>query len=421
MKLLQEFGRELAFLLRQRATVALLIFVAACATFTVWSGLREIGQQHQIIDHLVSEDRIDRQATLAAQADYGSAAYYSFHLTYDAPSDGAFLAFGQRDDHSWKHRIRMLALEGQIYESDAGNPALAINGTFDYLFLASVLLPLFVIVLLYDLFAAEQSAGRFFLLAATTGSDRRLWRTRAFTRASLLGLSILLPMWIGAAVAGTGPKTILLVSLVVAGHLLFWSVLAYWFASRNSSGPVIATQLLGLWVVLALLVPFLGGVAVTAFVAAPENSEIVLGQRERVNGAWDLPKEATMNAFVARYPEWREQSEITAPFEWKWYYAFQEVGDQSVEALSIARRESMAARHAAAGYLALLSPPLLTQRLLARLAETDVIAALRYEGAIREFHAALRAFYYPLLFNDLPFDPDTLAELPVFTEPETGS
>ncbi|MEM8768238.1 MAG: DUF3526 domain-containing protein [Pseudomonadota bacterium] len=421
MTLSQELHRELIFLLKQRAVLALLVFVAACASFTVWSGLEEIDQQRATIDHLLSEDRIDREAVLEGQSDYGGAAYYSFHLTYDAPSDGAFLAFGQRDDHSWKHRIRMLALEGQIYESDAGNPALAINGTFDYLFLASVLLPLFVIVLLYDLFAAEHPAGRFFRLAAPTGNDERLWRLRAFVRSSLLALAILLPMWLGAGVAGTGLSTVLLVSLVVLGHLLFWSVIAYWFAKRNSNGPVIATQLLGLWVVLALLLPFLGGVAVTTLVAAPENSEIVLGQREAVNDAWDLPKETTMNAFVERYPEWGEQAEITAPFEWKWYYAFQEVGDQSVESLSTARRESMAARHTATGYLALLSPPLLTQRLLARIAETDVIAALHYEEEIRAFHATLRAFYYPLMFGDAPYSLETLQQLPDFVDPTAGS
>ena len=415
MTLPQTIHRELAFLLSQRSTLLLLAFVTCCAAFTVWSGLREIDQQRQAIDQLRAEDRIERESAIANQSDYGEAAYYSFHLTYHPPSDSAFLAFGQRDDHTWKHRIRMLALEGQIYESDTGNPALAISGTFDYLFLTSVLLPLFAIVLLYDLFASEHAAGRYHLLAATSGDDRRLWRMRALVRATLLALAVLVPMWFGSLAADTGVETVLLISLVVIGHLIFWSVLAYWCASRTNSGPVIATQLLGFWVVLALLVPFVGGGAITTLVAAPESSEIVLGQREVVNGAWDLPKDQTMHAFVDRHPEWRGKTEIRAPFEWKWYYAFQQVGDESVEELSLARRQSMATRHEVAGYLALLSPPLLTQHLLGRITETDIIAALRYDQAVRDFHVNLRNFYYPLLFNDTPFDLETLAEVPAYT------
>ena len=34
-----------------------------------------------------------------------------------------------------KHRIRALALEGQIYERDTGNPVLALTGRFDFAFL----------------------------------------------------------------------------------------------------------------------------------------------------------------------------------------------------------------------------------------------------------------------------------------------
>lgn len=38
---------------------------------------------------------------------------------------------GQRDVQPWKHRIRLLALESQIYERDVGNPSIALVGRFD--------------------------------------------------------------------------------------------------------------------------------------------------------------------------------------------------------------------------------------------------------------------------------------------------
>ena len=137
---------ELRFMLRDKAvwvwvSVALIFSVAA-----VTLGLSEINQQRAEITELKQLDQIEREITLADQSDWGSAAYYTFHITYHAPSDFAFAAIGQRDVAPWKHRIRMLALEGQIYETDANNPDFALIGRFDFAFIASLIAPLLSLI-----------------------------------------------------------------------------------------------------------------------------------------------------------------------------------------------------------------------------------------------------------------------------------
>ena len=77
----------------------------------------------------------------------------------------------------WKHRIRMLALEGG-YESDTDNPELAFLGRFDFAFVTSVLLPLFIILLLYGLKAKEREARRFDLLNVTARNSHAIWSSR---------------------------------------------------------------------------------------------------------------------------------------------------------------------------------------------------------------------------------------------------
>jgi ABC-2 type transport system permease protein len=37
---------------------------------------------------------------------------------------------------------------------------------------------------------------------------------------------------------------------------------------------------------------------------------------------------------------------------------------------------------------------------------------IAYEDAVRAYHAELRAFHYPLLFRDPPYDPAVFAKLP---------
>ena len=80
-----------------------------------------------------------------------------------------------------------------------------------------------------------------------------------------------------------------------------------------------------------------------------------------------------------------------------------------------AYQQTAEARYRAAGNVALLSPATLLQRTLTRWANTDAKAAWAYEQQVRDFHARLRHFYYPLLFNDVNYDDAALQARPTST------
>lgn len=414
MSFARSISREFRFLLRQPVALGLIAVAAMLSAFAVWSGLAETAQQTATIERLLAADAEDRSAALATASDYGGAAYYSFHLTHNPPSDLAFAALGQRDVFPWKHRVRMLALEGQIYETDAANAELAQAGRFDFALVVGVLAPLFLIMLLHDQRASERAAGRHDLLVATAGGGGQPWRARAAVRVGLLGVALLAPLLIGAAIAGAGLWSTFLVCLIVLGLVLFWAIICLWASARPFTGPAIASGLLAFWMLTTFVTPAISDAAIESAIPAPAGGAIVLAQREAVNDAWDLPKEATMKPFLAEHPQWTDHAAIERPFEWKWYYAFQQVGDQTVAGLSNQRRDAIAARDRAAGWAALLSPSALAQRGLTRLAQTDVRAALAYQESVRDFHASLRAFYYPLLFKEAPYDHAMLANLPAY-------
>ncbi|ADM10779.1 hypothetical protein PB2503_00040 [Parvularcula bermudensis HTCC2503] len=401
-------------MLRDRSVIVWLLIVLFLSSFAVWSGLSEVAEQRATIDELIEMDREGRTAQLAKQEDWGGAAYYGFYLTYDPPSDFAFAAMGQRDAAPWKHRVRMLALEGQIYESDVGNPVLALVGRFDFAFLVAVVVPLILIVMLYDLQATERSVGRYELLTATAGSDGSLWRLRSLLRAAALILCLLIPLLIGGLVDGTSPGRLFLAVAVVIGSVGVWWAVCLWFAARQQPAPVILASLLGVWALLVIVFPAAGKILIEQSIQVPTGGEIIMTQREAVNDAWDLPKEATMTAFLERHPEWADFAAVERAFEWKWYFAFQQVGDQKAEALSEAYRNGRAARDRMAGRLALFSPPALVERRFQRIAGTDAGAMLDYEDRVRAFHADLRAFFYPKLFREEPFDYEALDDLPTY-------
>jgi ABC-2 type transport system permease protein len=414
MSLARAVRREAAFMARDRAVLAWLLVVLGLSVLAVWAGLAEVKQQQATITRLVEADRSDRLAVLAAQTDWGGAAYSAYHFTFDPPSDFAFAALGRRDDLPWKHRVGMLALEGQVHERDAGHPVFALVGRFDFAFFAAFVLPLVLVVVLHDLRASERVAGRHDLLVATAGRAAGLLALRAGLRAGAVFVCAALPLLAAGALSAAPWPALWAASALVLGHTLFWALVCLGLAAWRQPAEVLLAALIAVWMLLGVVVPASGRLLIDRLVPLPSGANIIMTQREAVNDAWDLPKQATMQAFVERHPQWAAQASVERPFEWKWYYAFQQVGDQQTEALAQAYRAGRLQRDRLAGRLALLAPPVLLERALQRLAATDLPAALAYEGRLRAFHAELRAFHYPKLFLDQPFEPAVLAALPQF-------
>ncbi|KNZ33544.1 MAG: hypothetical protein AD742_05050 [Methylibium sp. NZG] len=406
--------REAALVARDRSVWAWWLAVLFMSVLAVSAGLSEVSQQKATIARLAEADRADRMAVLKLQKDWGGAAYNSFHLTFDPPSGFAFAALGRRDDTAWKHRVRMLALAGQIHERDAGHPVLALVGRFDFAFFAAFVLPLVLIVLLHDLRSAERVAGRHDLLVATAGRGSWVWHVRAGLRAGGVFVCAALPLLVAAAVSGTAAPTLLAACALLLTYMFFWTLVCAALAAWQRAGEVILASLMALWIFLGVIVPAAGRLAIDRNVPLPSGADILMTQREAVNSAWDLPKATTMSAFAERHPQWAAFTAIERPFEWKWYFAFQQVGDQTDHALSAAHTEGRFERDRLAGRLAFVAPPVLLERSLQALARTDVRSLLAYESRVRSFHASLREFYYPKLFREEGFDHAAFDLMPTF-------
>jgi len=416
--LITQLSREWGFLLRQKYLVVLLLCSFVLSAFAIYSGLSEVNAQQQTIERLKVADQSDRAKVQNKQTDPGMLAYYSFHLTYSQPSNLAFAALGERDIFPWKHRINLLALEGQIYESDAQNAELAQAGKIDFVFVISALAPLVIILLFHDLFANERTSGRHDLLVTTAKSYFALWGARITVRFIAVMVCLMLPFLVGAFIAGATALDIVYVSLLCIAYLGFWTALSVWWGKKASSAPRVASSLIGVWVLFAFIIPILGDLAINKSVYSPKGGDIMLTQREAVNDAWDLPKSATMEPFIELYPALAPYTRMSSEFEWKWYYAFQQMGDVKAAKLSKAYRDAAEKKYDLAGVVSWFSPPLLLQRSLTRAADTDSIAAYAYEQKIRDYHQQLREFYYPWLFYKGDPTKTALENMPRFDTPK---
>lgn len=407
---------ETRLLLRSRMAAIALVLLAVLGTAAVVAGMAEIARQRTAIDAIAAAQAEDIGAIAAyvdRDKDAGSAAYYSFHPTWDAPAPLAFAAIGMRDVAPYILRVRALGLEAQIYDGDTFNPELALPGRFDFAFVLVFLAPLFAIALFHDLKSGEREAGRARMLDAMPGAGR-LWLRRGLVRFALLLLALAAPFVVGAIVSGAAFGATLLIVAVAAAYLLFWIGLAGLIARLGHGSTANAATLAGLWLVLVLVIPTLANVVINRAVPVDEGAKIALAQRENVHHAWEIPREETMRRFYANNPTWAGSPPLPVGFHYKWYFAFHQNGDDSVAARVKAYRAGLERRAATADALGWVLPSVGVQALLTRLADTDLAAQLAYQDRVRAYHRQLRRFYYGYLFRDRPFAKADFAKAPRF-------
>jgi ABC-2 type transport system permease protein len=407
--------REVLFAMRSRTVVAALLALAALAGVGVALGLHDVARQEAAIARMIALQEEDAAAVkVFAADDAGSAAYYRFHATWDAPSALAFAALGQRDVSPIMLRVRALAIEGQIYENEAGNPELSLPGRFDFAFVLIYVAPLILIALLHDAWSSEREARRWSSLQAMPRAGWGVWGARITARAGLVLLVLLAPFLIGAALRGAGVGETAQFAVLIAALVAFWALVCVVIARAGARSAVNATTLAALWFVVTLIAPAGANLAINAATPIPSGAALARENREAVHDAWDLDRNATLARFYQSHPEWATSGGIDRPFHWKWYFAFQQLGDEQVAAASRAYRNGVETREARAALVSWALPPIAIQRAQHRLARTDVTAQLAYQDRVRAFHERLRRFYYPYLFNNKPFDAAAFGAAPRF-------
>jgi ABC-2 type transport system permease protein len=110
-----------------------------------------------------------------------------------------------------------------------------------------------------------------------------------------------------------------------------------------------------------------------------------------------------MQAFFKVHPEWKDTKPVEGGFHWKWYYAFQHLGDLAAAPQAKAYRAGLEQRDGWTARTGVFLPAVAVQTLLHRWANTDLRAGLAYQDRIRAYHERLRRFYYPYLFDEVPF------------------
>ncbi|SPL70025.1 ABC transporter permease [Acinetobacter stercoris] len=400
---------ELKLIFRSRLSLVTLVFLFCISTLSIGLGIKELHKQQHTIESL--EPLHEQDVALLAErfkkekngGEAGDAAYYTFFYTWDAPPAEAFAALGLRDVAPYVLRIRALGLQAQLYEGESFNPELTLPGRFDFAFVLIYLSPLFIIALLHDLISSEKQSGRLRLLGSLPRFGARSWTLKAALRYLLVFFALVTPLIIGAIYLSVSLSTLLGFIAITLLYMAFWFGLSLWIISRGWHSVTNATTLVSLWVMLTLILPTLSNLVITRKVPVAQGVDLMLTQRQTIHSAWEIPREITMQQFFIHHPEWKDTAPLPPTFHWKWYFAFHQLGDESVERDFQAYRQGLLKRQQWTNRLGWFLPGVSAQTTLHRFANTDLLSQLDYQDQIIKYHQSIRNFYYHYLFNETPF------------------
>ncbi|TGE27503.1 ABC transporter permease [Hymenobacter metallicola] len=402
-----------------KGLVLLCGLLLATGLYGIYYGTTEIERQRQhlaTLPELTRRNIAELKEKFPGPADAGDIGYYHSTFAVHHPDSWAALSLGLRDVNPTYVKLRLLGLQNQLYAADNTNPMKTLSGNFDLAFVLVYLFPLLIIALSFNLLSGEREEGVLPLLLAQPVRPAVVVGAKlAFRLVLVLTLALLLSvvgmLWAGVPPDGRVASWLVLTTL----YCLFWLGVVLVVAGLQRPSAVNAVSLLGVWLLLVVLVPSLLNLGVAAARPVPQGIALTIQQREEIHAGWDRPKAQTMSRFFALYPQWRDTTTIRERFAWRWYYAFQHLGDLAVARQAAAYAQGLQQRYDLVEKLNLLSPAISAQSSLNALAGTDLPTHLQFQRSAERHHDALRAFYYPFLFRRVAFTHADYAQEPTHT------
>ena len=302
------------------------------------------------------------------------------------------------------------------------NPGNRLDGTFDLSFVATWLVPLFALILGFDVMARDREQGSAALLATACRLDRVIVRRLVVRFLALLGCVALVSA-VAVVVTEQGALASALPVLVVwllalALVIGFWLALAgivNVFASNSAQASLI---LLAAWIAIAMLVPALVGITVNSLAPAPDHLERVLALRE-VDAELNRRRDEVSEAYYAANPQ---NSPVRQGDEYEHYfvtelYPRQLEFDRRFNPLAD-RFEQQRLRQARVMRLASLFSPALSLKLLTEdLAGAAPERRAVFLAAADAFQAEWRAHFDHKLASMRPLEVADLESMPGFAAP----
>jgi len=224
-----------------------------------------------------------------------------------APSAAMVYSIGQAEQYGYYKRVTTYA---SPYDSDMtqeiANPERLQTGTLDFTFALLFLLPLLLLILVYNLKSMEAEQGFLPLIEVQTATKHGWLLSRVSFYVVLLYAVIIALLVYGALLTGVwgSASSAFGQMLLFAGlYLVFWSVVYYLILRSGSSIIGNTLKMVGIWIVVAFIIP--AGVQQWISIEKPANlmTDFIDAQRDQTDEVYALSDSAKRESLETLFPE----------------------------------------------------------------------------------------------------------------------
>ncbi|WP_051335979.1 DUF3526 domain-containing protein [Aquimarina latercula] len=378
-----------------------LLLITLLGIISIVIGNKHLERQQDAIAEVKSyqAQHFDRQVALHNE-DLGLLLYYAKFAYINNLNPLAGLSIGQSDVNPTVKRITIKTFEAQKYDTDLVNPMNLQSGNLDLSFVIIYLFPLLVIVLSFNVLSEETETGTWRLVTIQARSKLGFIISKLLIRMLLLYTALIVLFFIAKLVLNlTFDRNLFWMLGLSMLYILFWFTLTFFIIIFKKSSGFNALLLLSVWLVLIILLPAGINAYVSTKYPVPEALSTAIAQRDGYHVKWDTDKLATIEKFYKHYPQFKKYGYPTDGFNWLWYYAMQQMGDDDSKNQQEALNEKIKLREQTSNQIASIIPNMHIQLVFNRLSGTSMSQQMDYLEATDAYHEKLRLFFYPKIFE----------------------
>lgn len=332
------------------------------------------------------------------------------------------LSIGQRDINPSIQSLTIRGLEAQKYDADLNNPYHLLLGNLDFSFVLIFLFPLLIIAFTYNIISEEKESGTWKIVQIQAQKPflfiLQLFSIRLIVIIGVLFFILLLAIPLLDIPLDSSFFTLLGLSIL---YILFWFGVCFWVSSLNKSSNFNAVFLLSIWLILLIILPTIINNYLVNQYPVPEALETSIVQRKGYHEKWDMDKNMTVNKFYAHYPQFKKYVLPANDFNYLWYYAMQQMGDDDAAKQTQELREKLEQRNTASITIAQFVPSIFMQIQLNEISKSGLGNQLKFMDETGKFHEQLRLYFYPKIFSESAVNAENWEQFKVETFTDTST
>ena len=433
------FKYDLLRLLRSKVLVLLLSLIILFVGVAIYNGSQWINFQRRNIDKIITTRALQYDTHIRDGKKYDQqhdtiafdspnnplVIYWGLRgYAYKNPLPAGVFCIGQSDLFPYYSMLVGVDKQYLLIEEEVQNPLNQFVGKLDLSFFVVYLLPVFIILLGFDLISSEKELGILRLLQTQGVSLLIISATKISLRFLLIEITTILSILFWSFVFESRlfslenlPVMMALLTMVSL-YILFWCVLAFLVSSFGRNSVVNGMILITCWILFLFVIPTSLNTLAQRYYPVPSRNEQVLLNRQKENEI-ESQGSALLEKYLKDHPEHQKKhADTSGCVSWMdWYFellAKQVELDKALMPGESSIRTATFNQQLFCDKLRFLSPSLLITNHFIQVSETGVYDQLNYAVSLDLFNSKWRTFHRDKIFRRIKFTNEDFEQLPVF-------